>query len=81
MVGGGLAAWVHRNKNKLSLRKIYFPVIEKYVKDVKQGQQIDLDLVESIVRPTRLAKEELQMTLMRTIQFRRRIERFRVCTF
>ena len=36
---GGLAVWVHRNKKKLSLRKKYVFAIEKYVRDVKQGQK------------------------------------------
>ena len=43
---------------KLTSRKRHF-VIEKYVEDIKQDQKTVPDLVESITRPTRLAKEEL----------------------
>ena len=80
-VGGGLAAWIHRNQKKFSRRKIYFFVIEKCVREVKQGQKIAPDLVESIMRPTRLVKEELRRILMKINTFRFQIEEFRACTF
>ena len=43
---------------KLSLRKRYFFVIEKYVRDVKQGQKVVPDLVEPIMKGSGLVKEE-----------------------
>ena len=55
--------------------------MEKSVKDVKQGQKVDLDLVESIIRPTCLVKEELLRILMKTSQFRTKIQEYKVCTF
>ena len=44
---------------KLILRKTYFFVMEKYVEDVKQEEKHVPDLLESIMRPTCLVKEEL----------------------
>ena len=65
----------------MTLRTIHFFVMEKYVEDVKQNEKNVPDLVESIVRPTGLAKEELRMILMKIIQFRPKFPEFRVCTF
>ena len=70
----GLAAWIHRNKKKLSLRKKYFFVIETCVKDVIQGERIVPDLVEWIIRTTRLATEESRKILMKISQVRPHIE-------
>merc|ERR1711965_739649 len=59
----GLRGWtwcVHGHKNKLTLSKTYFFVIEKYVEDVKQDEKHVPDLLESIMRPTCLVKEELR---------------------
>ena len=47
--------------DKLTLRKRHVFVIEKYVEDVKQKQKDVPDLLESIVRPTCLVKEELRL--------------------
>ena len=55
-------------------------IIDKLVRDVKQDQKINPDLVQSIIRPTRLAKEELRMILMKIHHFRATIKEFRVCT-
>ena len=59
----------HRHKKKLYLRKIHGFVIEKYVKDVKQDEKHVPDLLESIVRPTCLIKEELRLILFKLSQF------------
>ena len=40
-------------------------VIEKYVEDVKQDEKHVPDLLESIMRPTCLVKEELRRILMK----------------
>ena len=44
-------------KNKLTLRKAH--VIEKYVEGAKQDEKKVPDLLESIMRPNGLVKEEL----------------------
>ena len=44
-------------------------VIEKYVKDVKQGQKMYPDLLESIMKPTDHAEEELRLILCKMIRF------------
>ena len=47
-------------KRKLYLRKKYFFVMEKYIEDVKQDEKHVPDLLEPIMRPTCLVKEELR---------------------
>ena len=51
---------VREHKNKLTLDKRYYFVIEKYVEDVKQDEKHVPDLLESIMRPTDPVKEELR---------------------
>ena len=55
----GLGRGVRAHKKKLSLRKrhLFVTSIEKYVEDVKQGQKIDPDLVESIMKPSGLVRK------------------------
>ena len=43
----------------MTLRKIHFFVIEKYVEDLKQDEKHVPDLLESIMRPPGLVKEEI----------------------
>ena len=69
----GWTPWLTPTKRKLSLGKIYVFVVEKYVEDVKQDQKNVPDLVESIRRLARLAKEELQRILMKMSQIRSEI--------
>ena len=76
MTAGG-----HTHIKKLSLGKRLFFVIEKYVEDVKQGQKVAPDLVESIMRPTDIVKEQLQRKTQKMHQFRSQITKIRVCTF
>ena len=57
-------------KGKLYLRKIHVFVIEKYVEDVKQDEKQVLDLLESIMRPPGLVKEELRPSLFKMTQIR-----------
>ena len=68
-------------KRKLYLRKRHFFVMEKYVEDVKQEGKHVLDLLEPIMRPTCLVKEELRNILMKTNKFRPEITKIRVSTF
>ena len=65
-------------KSKLTLRQIHFCVIEKYIEDAKQHEKHVLDLLESIMRPTCLVKEELRPILCKLDQFRPEITKIRV---
>ena len=71
--------WGH--KNKLTLRKTYFFVIEKYIGDVKQDEKHVPDLLEAIMRPTCLVKEELRQNLFKMTQFRPKIQNSRLQLF
>ena len=57
-------------KRKLYPRKRHFFVIEKYVEDARQEEKDVPDLLEAIMRPTCLVKEELRQNLFKMIQFR-----------
>ena len=72
-----------RREDTLTKRKLYptrrhFFVIEKYVEDVKQDEKDVPDLLESIMRPPGLVKEELQPILFKICQFRPKITKTRV---
>ena len=56
-------------------------VIEKYVENVKQDEKDVPDLLEAIMRPTCLVKEELQQNLFKMTQFRSKITKIMVSTF
>ena len=68
-------------KRKLYLRKIHFFVVEKYVEDVRQEEKDVPDLLEAIMRPTCLIKEELRQNLFKMNQFRSKIQKIKVSTF
>ena len=68
-------------KRKLYLRKRHFFVTEKYVEDIKQEEKDVPDLLEAIMRPTCLVKEELRQILFKMNQFRPEITKIRVSTF
>ena len=51
---------------KLTLRKIHVFVIEKYIEDVKQEEKHVPDLLEQIMGPTCLVKEELRTNLCKS---------------
>ena len=53
------------HKKKLYRRKIHFFVIEKSVEDVKQGQKVVPDLVESMMKVLGLVKEALRRISMK----------------
>ena len=68
-------------KRKLALRKRNLFVIEKYVKEVRQGQKIDPDLLESIMKLSDPVKETLRRISFKLSQFRSRIINIKVSTF
>ena len=79
----GLREWtwcVPRHKNMLALSKTYFFVndIEKYVEDVKQDEKHVPDLLEPIMRPTCLLKDEIRPILFKIFQFRPKVTKIRV---
>ena len=55
-------------KRKLTLRKSNFFVMEKYVEDAKQEEKHVPNLLEAIMRPTCVVKEELRQILFKMIQ-------------
>ena len=66
----GLPAMGRDTKRKLYLRKRHFFVMEKYIEDAKQEEKDVPDLLEAIMRPTCLVKEELRPNLFKMTQFR-----------
>ena len=50
-------------------------VIEKYVEDVKQDEKHVLDLLESMMRPPSLVKDELRPILFKMIQIKSKIKK------
>ena len=61
-----------------TLTKRYFFVIEKYVEDARQKEKHVPDLLEAIMRPSCLVKEELRPNLCKMTQFRPEITKIRV---
>ena len=55
-------------KRKLYLRKKNFFLIGKYIEDAKQDEKHVPDLLESIMRPKLLVKEELRPILFKRTQ-------------
>ena len=66
---------------KLTLRKNYFFVIEKYIEDVRQDEKHVPDLLELIMRPTDPVKEELGLILFKITQIWSKIKKMRVSKF
>ena len=52
--------------------------MEKYVEDAKQEEKDVPDLLEAIMRPTCLVKEELRPILFKVTQLRPKITKIRV---
>ena len=65
-------------KRELTLRKRNVFVIKKYVEDVKQDEKHVPDLLEAMMRPPGLVKEELRPNLFKMIQFGPEITKIRV---
>ena len=69
------------HKKKLYRRKSHCFVIEKYIEDAKQDEKSVADLLEAIMRPTCLAKEELRPILFKLSQFGSKIRKVKASTF
>ena len=69
----GLAtgAWTH--KNKLTVRKTTFLVIENYIEDVKQDRKMAPDLVERTMKGSGIVKESPRLISFEISQLRSRI--------
>ena len=65
-------------KRKLYPRKNMFFVMEKYIEDARQEEKDVPDLLEAIMRPTCLVKEELRPNSSKMTQFRPEITKIRV---
>ena len=65
-------------KRKLYLRKNNCFVMEKYIEDARQEEKDVRDLLEAIMRPTCLVKEELRQKLSKLGQFRPEITKMQV---
>ena len=55
--------------------------MEKYFEDLRQDEKHVLDLLEAIMKPPGLVKEELRPILFKMLQFGSEITKIRVCTF
>ena len=55
--------------------------MEKCFEDVRQDEKHVPDLLEAIIQPPGLLKEELRQKLFKMTQFGSKIKKFRVCTF
>ena len=71
---------VHTQKNIKPYKK-YFFLIEKCFEDVRQDEKHVPDLLEPIMRPPGLVKEELRPILFRMPHIRSEIKNSRVSTF
>ena len=69
-----------RVSNTVDPKKHEFSVMENSIEDVKQDEQHVPDLVESIMRPTCLAEEDLRPISFRMTQISSKIQEVRVST-
>ena len=67
-----------RHKKEVVPKKKTLFVMEKYSEDVRQQEKDVPDLLEAIMRPTCLVKEELRQILFKLSQFRPEITKIRV---
>ena len=74
----GWASVGNDTKRKLYPRKRHFFVMEKYIEDARQEEKDVPDLLEAIMRPTCLVKEELRQNLFKISKFRPDITKIRV---
>ena len=68
-------------KRQWYLRKTHLFVMEKYIEDARQEEKDVPDLLEAIMRPTCLVKEELRPILCKMHQFEHKITKIKVSTF
>ena len=76
-VGEGCRPWAVTQKES----KIHVFVKEKYVEDARQDEKHVLDLLEAIIQPPGLVKEELRRILFKIGQIMLKIQEFRVSSF
>ena len=55
--------------------------MEKYIEDVRQDEKHVPDLLEAIIQPPGLVKEELRQKLFKITQFESKIKKMRVSEF
>ena len=77
----GLGSGGTGHKKEAVPKQMTFFVVERHIEEVKQKQKDVPDLVESIMRPTDPAKEELRRILFKMSQYRPEIIKIRVSTF
>ena len=68
-------------KKHKTISQIQFFLMEKYVEDVRQDEKHVPDLLESIMKPKDLVKDELRQKLFKINQFGSKIKKMRVSTF
>ena len=69
-----------RHKKEVAVRQTHL-FIEPCVRDIICRRNLALDLLQLIIRPTRLSREELQRISSNMQQFRSPINEFRACLF
>ena len=79
----GLTTGTRTHKKKLTLRKrhLFVILVEKSIEDAEERQKIDPDLVESIMKPSGLVKEELRLILFKMGQSESQVTKIKVSTF
>ena len=70
-----------RGPGHKNLRKIYAFLTEKIIEDAKQDEKHVLDLLEMIIQPPDLVKEELRPKLFKMIKFGRKSQNSRFQLF
>ena len=73
--------WQPGHEQVVPKKKKHFFVIEKYIEDARQEEKHVPGLLEAIMRPTCLVKEELRQNWFKMIQFRPKITKITVSTF
>ena len=79
--GNGLEEVATVCPKKLTPRKRHFFVTEKYFEDIRQEERQLPDLLEAIIQPPGLVKEELRPILSKISQFGSKIPKMKVSTF
>ena len=72
--------WIRKHKNRKPNKERIFSY-GKCFEDVRQDEKHVPDLLESIMRPTDLVKEESRPNSFKTTQFDPKTKKIRVCTF
>ena len=70
--------YTHTKNTKNIISKIHVFLIEKYFEDLRQDEEHVPDLVESIIQPPGLVKEELRPILSKMGQFGSEITKINV---